>query len=356
VCLHGRPAAPIVNLNSRQGNPTWPSGEPAHVDRCERMIAEFASFVGIDVSERALEVCVLPGPARLRFSQNAEGLRELCAAVAEVAAPLVVMEATGGLERPSARLLNAAGIAVAVVNPRQIRQFAKGLGWLAKTDRIDAEMIARYGELAGPEARPPMSEAQTHVQALVLRRRHLAKLVNAEGSRLRRAQDRVVRHSLAAHLAWLKAEMASLDARIDAVIEAEPDWCDKAVILASVPGVGPVAKSNLLALLPELGRRDAKAITALAGLAPMANDSGRMRGKRCIQGGRAVVRRALYMAALVASRHNPVIRDFYQRLVAVGKAKKLALAAAMRKLLVILNAMLRDGTLWNQDHAAARTA
>jgi transposase len=150
--------------------------------------------------------------------------------------------------------------------------------------------------------------------------------------------------------------MASLDERIDAVIEAEPDWRDKAAILASVPGVGPVAKSNLLALLPELGSRDAKAITALAGLAPMANDSGRMRGKRCMQGGRAVVRCALDMAALVASRHNPVIRAFYQRLIAVGKAKKLARAAAMRKLLVILNAMLRDGTIWDQDHAAARTA
>ncbi len=209
--------------------------------------------------------------------------------MAELTVPLVVTEATGGLERPLAQRLSAAGIAVAVVNPRHIRQFAKGLGWLAKTDRLDAAMIARYG---------------------------------------------------------------ALDRQIAATLAAQPDASERAAILASVPGVGPVATSALLALLPELGRRDGKAIAALAGLAPIAQDSGKRRGQRRIQGGRGVVRCALYMATLVASRHNPVIRAFYQRLRASGKAPKLALTAAMRKLLVILNAMLRDGTSWNPHHLA----
>jgi transposase len=317
------------------------------------MTQEFKSFVGIDVSEDWLEVCVLPEAARRRFAQDADGWQALCQAVGELTAPLVVMEATGGLERPLAQRLSAAGIAVAVVNPRHIRQFAKGLGWLAKTDRLDAAMIARYGALAQPAARPPLSVAQARLQALVLRRRQLAQEVNGEGNRLRRAAEPEIRDSLVRHLAWLKTELAALDGQIAAALAAQPDASERAAILASVPGVGPVATSALLALLPELGQRDGKAIAGLAGLAPIAQDSGKRRGQRHIQGGRGVVRCALYMATLVASRHNPVIRAFYQRLRASGKAPKLALTAAMRKLLVILNAMLRDGTTWNPSHAAA---
>jgi transposase len=317
------------------------------------MTQEFKSFVGIDVSESWLEVCVLPEATRRRFCQDAVGWQDLCQAVGELTAPLVVMEATGGLERPLAQLLSAAGIALAVVNPRHVRQFAKGLGWLAKTDRLDAALIARYGALARPAARPPLSAAQARLQALVLRRRQLAQEVNAEGNRLRRAAEPVIRDSVTAHLAWLKAALAALDGQIAAALAAQPENAERAAILASVPGVGPVATGALLALLPELGRRDGKAIAALAGLAPIAQDSGKRRGQRCIQGGRGVVRCLLYMATLVASRHNPVICAFYQRLCADGKAKKLALTAAMRKLLVILNAMLRDHTIWNSNHAAA---
>ena len=317
------------------------------------MAEEYKSFVGIDVSETCLEVCVLPQATRRRFAQDAEGWQALAQMVAEQPAPLVVIEATGGLERPAARLLSAAAIAVAVVNPRHTRQFAKGLGWLAKTDRLDALMLARYGALAQPAARPPLSEAQVRLQALVLRRRQLAQQVNAEGNRLRRATEPVIRNSLNAHLAWLKAELAALDGHIAAALAAQPEAAGRAALLASVPGVGPVATSALLALLPELGQRDGKAIAALAGLAPIAQDSGKRRGQRCIDGGRATVRRVLSMATLVASRHNPLIRPFYQRLLAAGKARKLALTAAMRKLLVILNAMLRDRTPWNPDHAAA---
>jgi transposase len=317
------------------------------------MTQEFKSFVGIDVSESWLEVCVLPEATRRRFRQDAAGWQDLCRAVGELTAPLVVVEATGGLERPLAQLLNAAGIALAVVNPRHVRQFAKGLGWLAKTDRLDAALIARYAALARPAARPPLSAAQARLQALVLRRRQLAQQVNAEGNRLRRAAEPVIRDSVSAHLAWLKAALAALDGQIAAALAAQPEGAERAAILASVPGVGPVATSALLALLPELGQRDGKTIAALAGLAPVAQDSGQRRGQRCIQGGRMVVRCTLYMATLVASRHNPAIRAFYQRLVAAGKAKKLALTAAMRKLLVILNAMLRDRSPWNPGHAAA---
>jgi transposase len=317
------------------------------------MTHEFKSFVGIDVSEDWLEVCVLPQAVRRRFAQEAQGWQALADLVAEQPASLVVMEATGGLERPAARLLNAAGIAVAVVNPRHTRQFAKGLGWLAKTDRLDALMLARYGALAQPAPRPPLGLAQARLQALVLRRRELAQQVNGEGNRLRRATEPLIRASLSAHLAWLKTELKALDAHLAAALAAAPEEAGRAALLASVPGIGPVVTSSVLALLPELGRRDGKTIAALAGLAPIAQDSGKRRGQRCIQGGRAVVRSALYMATLVASRHNPVIRAFYQRLVAAGKARKLALTAAMRKLLVILNAMLRDRTSWNPDHAAA---
>jgi transposase len=314
---------------------------------------EFKTFVGIDVSEDWLEVCVLPQAARRRFAQDAQGWQALGQAVAALAAPLVVMEATGGLERPLAQLLSAAAIAVAVVNPRQIRQFARGLGWLAKTDRLDAALIARYGALAQPAAHLPLSAAQARLQALVLRRRQLAELVNGEGNRLRRTAEPVIRDSAVRHLAWLKAELAALNEQIAAALVAQPHGAERAAILASVPGIGPVATSSLLALLPELGSRDGKAIAALAGLAPIAQDSGKRRGQRCIQGGRGVVRCAIYMATLVASRHNPVIRAFYQRLLTAGKAKKLALTAAMRKLLVILNAMVRDGATWNPNHAAA---
>jgi transposase len=332
------------------------------------MTQEFKSFVGIDVSEGWLEVSILPGATRRRFAQDTGGWQDLCQAVGELTAPLVVTEATGGLERPLAQLLSAAGIAVAVVNPRHIRQFAKGLGWLAKTDRLDAAMIARYGALARPAVHPPLSAAQARLQALVLRRRQLAQQVNAEGNRLRRAAEPLIRDSVVRHLAWLKAELAALDGQIAAALEAHPDGSERAAILASVPGVGPAVSSSLLALAPELGHRNGKAIAAWrsgattevapgsqprAGLAPIAQDSGKRRGQRCIQGGRRTVRCVLDMAALVASRRNPVIRAFYQRLRASGKAPKLALTAAMRKLLVILNAMLRDGTTWNPSHAAA---
>jgi transposase len=265
---------------------------------------------------------------------------------------LVVVEATGGLERTLTGALEQAAIAVAVVNPRQTRDFARAAGLLAKTDRLDAYALALYGERLRPVPRPPRSAADQALAALVLRRRQLAQLAEAERNRARRSEDPAVLASIEAHLGWLETALTQLEGQIDARLESNSLWRDRAALLAGVPGVGKVTVATLLALLPELGQLDRRAVAALVGVAPFARDSGLMRGRRTIWGGRAPVRAVLYMAALVAVRHNPRLRAFYQRLTAAGKAKKLALTAAMRKLLVILNAMLRDGTPWRAPQPA----
>ena len=238
------------------------------------------------------------------------------------------------------------------VNPRRIREFARATGLLAKTDRLDARVLALFGERMQPAARPPRSPADQALAALVLRRRQLAQVAEAERTRARRGEAAVVLASLEAHLDWLRAPSPSSKRQIQARLAADPAWRAKADLLTSVPGVGAVTTASLIGLLPELGRIDGKAIAALVGVAPFARDSGLMKGRRTIWGGRAQVRQALYMATLVATRHNPTIRAFYERLVAAGKAKKLALTACMRKLLVILNAMLRDGTPWRATLSA----
>jgi transposase len=274
------------------------------------------------------------------------GIGRLVAWIASHDRPLVALEATGGLERGLAGALDRAGIAVAVVNPRQARDFAKACGLLAKTDRIDAGVLALFAERVRPLPRTPRTAPDEALAALVLRRRQLVTIRDGERSRARRVHAPELIQSLDAHLTWLMAEIARLDAVIAARLDACPPQRQRADLLVSAPGIGRLTAASLLALLPELGRIDGKAAASLAGLAPFARDSGILRGRRTIWGGRAAVRSALYMATLVASRHNPTIRTFYQRLLASGKAKKLALTAAMRKLLVILNAMLRDGTPW----------
>ena len=309
-------------------------------------------FVGIDVSEQRLDVHVLPSGELAAFDRDRLGIERLIGWLAGKACALVVVEATGGLERRLEAALGDAGMAVAVVNPRQIRDFARAGGLLAKTDRLDAGVLARFGERMRPVARPARPPADHALAALVLRRRQLAQLVEAERNRARRADDAAVLASIEAHLGWLREAMAALEAEIGERLAANAEWRDKADLLASVPGVGAVTTASLIGLLPELGRVDGKAIAALVGVAPFARDSGLMKGRRTIWGGRGDVRRVLYMATLVASRHNPTIRAFYDRLVAAGKAKKLALTACMRKLLVILNAMLRDGTPWHAPQPA----
>jgi transposase len=309
-------------------------------------LGEFKTFVGVDVSEGRLDVHLLPDGACAGFAHDGRGIARLVAWIGSHARSLVVLEATGGLERGLARALDRAGIAVAVANPRQARDFAKACGLLAKTDRIDARVLALFAERVQPPPRAPRTAVDEALAALVLRRRQLVTIRDGERSRERRAQEPELTRSLDGHLAWLAAEIARLDDVIAARLAACAPQRQRADLLASAPGIGQLTAVSLLALLPELGRIDGKAVASLAGVAPFARDSGLMRGRRTIWGGRAAVRSALYMATLVATRHNPVIRTFYQRLLAAGKAKKLAITACMRKLLVILNAMLRDGTPW----------
>jgi transposase len=260
------------------------------------------------------------------------------------AADFVILEATGGLETPVASALAAAGIAVAIVNPRQVRDFARATGRLAKTDRLDAEVLARFGEAVRPEARPLAEQAQA-LDALVTRRRQLVEMLTAEKNRRTRA-PKVLHRSIDEHIRWLEKRLAGFDDELAGLIRNTPLWRERDELLRSVPGVGKVLSSTLLAQLPELGMLNRKQIAALAGLAPYNRDSGNMRGSRCIWGGRAQVRRVLYMATVAGVRSNPAIKTFYLRLRANGKHAKPALTACMRKFLVILNAMLHNKTHW----------
>ena len=317
-----------------------------------KSLGQCQGFVGVDVSEARLDVCLLPAEARAAFSRDPRGIARLLAWLTSQDRLLVVVEATGGLERGLTVALEQAGIAVAVVNPRQVRDFARAAGLLAKTDRLDAYALALYGERLRPVPRPPRSAADQALAALVLRRRQLAQLVEADRNRARRTEEPAVLASIEAHLVWLREALAQLEGEIGARLESHPASQERAALLATVPGVGKVTVATLIGLLPELGQLDRRAIAALVGVAPFARDSGLMKGRRTIWGGRAQVRAVLYMAALVAVRHNPALRAFYQRLLDAGKAKKLALTAAMRKLLVTLNAMLRDRQPWRAPQSA----
>jgi transposase len=264
---------------------------------------------------------------------------------------LIVLEATGGVEVSLTSALAAAGLPVVVVNPRHVRDFARATGQLAKTDALDAQILAQFAEVMRPERRP-LPDAQTQaLAALVTRRRQLIEMLTAEKNRLSMAPP-PVRKSLRAHITWLERELAHTDTDLAQTIRQSPVWREKDELLQSVPGVGPVLTSTLLANLPELGTLTSKQIAALVGVAPLNRDSGTLRGKRTVWGGRAQVRAVLYMSAIVAARFNPVIRAFYQRLQTAGKAKKVALTACMRKLLTILNAMLKHRTPWRTEGTA----
>ncbi|MBC7839204.1 MAG: IS110 family transposase [Nitrospiraceae bacterium] len=302
-------------------------------------------FVGIDVSKVRLDVAVRPSGEQNSMTYDATGITTLIAQLTQGQPIRIVVEATGGLERPLLRALVAAALPVIVVNPRQVRDFAKATGQLAKTDTLDAQVLARFAEVIQPALRV-IPDAQTQeLAALLARRRQVLAMQGAEQHRLNRAPDRV-RKRIEAHLRWLRAERVRLDEDLDDLIQQSPVWRAREGLLQSVPGVGPVMSRTVLAELPELGRLNREQIVALVGVAPFNRDSGRLRGHRTIWGGRAPVRRALYMAALVATRWNPVIHRFYQRLRAAGKAPKVALVAAMRKLLTMLNGMVHAGTPW----------
>jgi transposase len=300
--------------------------------------------VGIDVSQSQLDVAVRPGTA-FSVSNDEAGWATVVAQLRPLALVRIVLEATGGLEVPLVGALAAARLPVIVVNPRQVRDFARATGQLAKTDALDAQILAHFAEVIRPPSRP-LPDAQTQaLAALAARRRHLVEMLTAEKNRLRTAAP-AIRRSLRQHLVWLQRERTQLNTELAETIRSSPVWRTTDDLLRSVPGVGPVLTTTVLANLPELGTLTHKQIAALVGVAPLNRDSGTFHGKRLVWGGRAHVRAALYMAAIVATRYNPVIKTFYQRLCLAGKAKKLALTACMRKLLIILNAMVKSGTPW----------
>jgi transposase len=302
-------------------------------------------FVGIDVAKDKVDLAVRPTHEEWQAPQTARGIAQVVSRLREIAPTLVVCEATGGLERPWVLALAGADLPVVVCNPRQVRDFAKAAGHLAKTDKIDARVLAHFGDAMRPPIHPLPDAAVVDLSATLARRSQILEMMTAEKQRLATALP-VVRAHIERHLAWLARELDAIDHDLDARVQANPDWQGKDVVLRSVPGVGRVLSTTLLADLPELGTLDRHQIASLAGVAPLNCDSGQRRGKRAIWGGRARVRAVLYMATLAATHWNPTIKAFYQRLCAAGKPKKVALTACMRKLLTILNAMLRDQRPW----------
>jgi transposase len=305
-------------------------------------------FVGIDVSAQSLDADTLPVSQPFSEPNTEDGIASLVLRLKALNPKIVLLEATGGHEIPVTYAMHEAGLPVVVMNPKAVRHFAKAIGRLAKTDKLDAQVLALYAQSIQPSVRPLKDPEQLELANLMTRRRQLQGMIVMEENR-RRTSTPKVRGNIDQHLAYLRQLLKDLDRETQDFIRRTPLWHDKAAMLKEVTGIGPVVSSELIALLPELGVVDRKKISALAGVAPMNRDSGQWRGQRRIQGGRPAVRRALYMAALVASRHNPVIRDFYQRLRQSGKPAKVALTACMRKLLIILNAMLKNGTHWNQQ-------
>lgn len=302
---------------------------------------------GVDVSKEKLDVCLLPLGVFRQFSNDETGCTELVELLMTADPARVIFESTGGLEMLAVSILSTASLPVVIVNPRQIRDFAKACGLLAKTDKLDAKVIALFGQKIEPEIRPLKDEAAQELSALISRRRQLVDMQTAEKNRLSSA-PKTLRKGIARHIEWLELQIQSFDDDIANFIQSSPVWKAKEQILTSIKGIGPVTAATLLAALPELGSVSRHKISALAGLCPYNRDSGKHKGKRSIWGGRAAVRSVLYMATLAAARYNPVIKAFYQRLRAAGKVFKVAITAAMRKLLVILNAMLSNNSRWDE--------
>jgi len=302
-------------------------------------------YVGIDVSKDRLDIAVHSTNKRWSFTNDEKGIEQTVDCLKELSPAIVVLEATGGIELPVAASLGAAGVPVAIVNPRQARDFGKATGKLAKTDALDAKVLAHFAAAIHPAPQALPDATAQGFTAIVTRRRQLVEMLTAEKNRSRTAL-KPVRERIRMHISWLEQELDNSNRDLDQAIRESPIWREKDDLLKSVPGVGPVLSSTLLAQLPELGTLNRKQIAALVGVAPLNHDSGKLRGKRSVWGGRASVRAALYMATLVATRHNPVIKAFYNRLCATGKPKKVALTACMRKLLTILNAMVSNRTRW----------
>ena len=305
-------------------------------------------FVGIDVCKAQLDVAIRPSAQMLSAPNDKAGIKTLVKHLEKLRPTLVVLESTGGLERQVMLALVGAEISVVMANPRQVRDFAKSTGQLAKTDRIDAAVLAHYAEAIRPQPRPLPDELTLELRALTVRRRQIIDIMVAEKNHLVTAST-AIKKRITAHITFLQQELDRADQDLDRFIGKNQVWKENQALLCSTPSIGPVSSRTLLAELPELGTLGRKQISALAGLAPFPRDSGTLKGRRTIWGGRASVRSALYMAALVATRFNPVIRDFYKRLTAKGKPSKVALVACMHKLLTILNAMIRNKTPWSEN-------
>jgi transposase len=314
----------------------------------ENQLTESGIYVGIDISKSYLDVFI-PKEDALRIEYTDAGMTELLEKLDQIEVAMVVMEATGKLEALCATTLANNKIPVAVVNPRQVRDFARSTGRLAKTDKIDAEMISRFGAAIEPTAKEVRTEDEERFDELLTRRRQVLGMMTTEKNRLGMLRDRKVRRRVVAHIKWLERELKDVDGEMSEAIKESPIWRGKDALLRSVPGVGEVTSKVLLGELPELGKLNRKEIASLVGVAPMNRDSGKMRGKRTTIGGRSIVRTALYMAALSATKHNPELRTFYLRLVDAGKPKKVALTATMRKLVILLNAIVARGTAWQPE-------
>jgi transposase len=314
-------------------------------------------YVGVDVSKDRLDVCLRRGEAERHndaffVPHDDSRIDALVSRLVEERPMLVLLEATGGFERAAVAALATAELAVVVVNPRQVRDFARATGRLAKTDRIDAEVLARFAEAVRPAPKPLPEEEIRALQGILTRRRQLLSMLTAEKNRLHSATKPVAKR-IAAHLRWLEKELSRTDRDLDGAIKSSPALRENEALLRSMPGVGPVLVRTLLAEVPELGTLTHKRLAALVGIAPLNRDSGTLRGRRGICGGRADVRAALYMGALVAARRNPIVREFYERLRAAGIPKKVALVACMRKLLLIFNAVLKHRTPWRSTRSLA---
>ena len=314
---------------------------------------QHTTTVGIDVSQDTLDLWLHPAQQSWQVDYRRHDLTQLADTLAQHSPRVIVVEATGGLEIPLTSALAAAGLPVALVNPRRTRDFARSIGRLAKTDRLDSRLLAEYGAAVAPQPRSLPDARQRELRELVAHRRNLVETRAAESNRRSRTTSPLVQDAIGNHVHWLNRQVQEADAAIAALIRDNPAWRHQSQLLQSVPGVGPVVSATLIAQLPELGRLNPREIAALVGVAPFNQDSGQWRGRRRVWGGRSQVRRALYMAVVAAVRFNPVIRTFYQRLRQAGKPAKVALTAGMRKLLVILNAMTRDGQPWQPPAPAA---
>lgn len=307
------------------------------------------TFIGIDVSKATLDVAILPSTETFSVENNQSAFPALVEKLQALSPRCIVLEASGGYEMAVAASLAAASLPVAVVNPRNAREFAKATGRLAKTDRLDSLVLAHFAEAVKPQCRPIKSSEQRELDELLGRRRQLVEMHVAEQNRLGQATTSAVQKEIKAHLAWLEKRISSTDTQLKDQLKRSPVWRERDDLLKSVPGIGAVTSTTLLAALPELGLLCRKKIAALVGVAPINDESGKRRGKRRIMHGRAHLRSVLYMATLTAVRCNPVIKSFYKRLIEAGKPHKVAMTACMRKLLVIINTMVRNNSSWNPD-------